>query len=180
MSFVDKWNQWFALCDKLNVEIDAIEIISHGSIEGKLGKDSYGTAYSTGYIYFDDKDDRLYARNIKGISNKDRSIEELNSVNAKEMNISSCNGANKDTYNVLYGFMQRVKADKYSGFDGGAQWDSKLGDHIDGGGDYDADRPWYMGGPWYYVKRYQHTWWKYVDKQNGVPVREREGRRFFE
>lgn len=114
------------------------------------------------------------------MSNQDRSLQKLISGKAKEMNISSCNSANKDTYNVLYGFMQRTKAEKYSGFDGGAQWNSKLGDHIEGGGEYDADRSWYMGGPWYYVKRYQHTWWKYVDKQNGVPVREREGRRYFE
>lgn len=32
--------------------------------------------------------------------------------------------------------------------------------------------------PWYYVKDNQSTWWKYVDKRNGVPARERIGRRF--
>ena len=73
--------------------------------------------------------------------------------------------------------MQRVAANLYTGFDGGAKWDGY--DHKRGGGEQEEDRPWYKGGQWYAVKMYQHTWWHYVQKNNGEPVREREGRRHF-
>ena len=75
--------------------------------------------------------------------------------------------------------MQRANVTGYiTGFDGGAQWSAEKGDHISGGGYYESNRPWYKGGEWYYVKTYQHTWWKYVEKFRGVPIREREGRRY--
>lgn len=180
--FVDKWNELINICNQSNILIDAIEIISHGSIDGDVGKDKYGTAYSTGYIYFtDSKNNKLYARNIIGMKKGDRSVASLLPVIANELNLEGCNTANKDTYNVVYGFMQKVSANSYSGFDGGAQWSEKYGDHIRGGGDFTNDVPfWAFGDPWYYVKVHQSTWWKYVNKNhNGNPVREREGRRYF-
>lgn len=66
-----------------------------------------------------------------------------------------------------------------TGFDGGAQWSEREKDHIKGGGDYEKGRPWCKGGPWYCVMRYQHSWWKYVEKNNGEPMRECLGRRYF-
>ena len=180
--FVYRWNNIFSVTNKNGISIDAIEIISHGSIDGKVGKGSDGTAYSTGYIYFtDSKKNKLYARNISGMKNGDRSVETLLPVVANELNLEGCNTANKDTYNIVYGFMQKVSANSYSGFDGGAQWSEKYGDHIRGGGDFTNDVPfWAFGDPWYYVKKHQYTWWKYVSKNhNGNPVRDREGRRYF-
>ena len=180
-SFVNKWNDFFY--EHSSDSIDAIEIISHGSIDGDVGKDSSGTAYSTGYIYFtDSQKNKLYAREIKGMKSGDRSVENLTYVSAKELNIESCNSANKDTYNIVYGFMQRTNiTGTITGFDGGAQWSQQDGDHIRGGGDFTNDLPlWAFGDPWYYVKAHQYTWWKYVSKNhNGNPVREREGRRYF-
>lgn len=70
--------------------------------------------------------------------------------------------------------MGKVDSYYYSGFDGGARWDDELGDHTRGGGDYTA----FSG--YRNVKKYQATWWKYVDKDRwGHPVRNREGRRHF-
>ena len=148
-----------------------------------MGKDDNGTAYSTGYIYFTDRQkNKLYARKIDDMKSGDRSVEDLMYVSAKELNIESCNSANKDTYNIVYGFMQRTNiSGTITGFDGGAQWSQQDGDHIRGGGDFTNDLPWWaFGDPWYYVKTHQSTWWKYVSKNhNGNPVREREGRRRF-
>ncbi len=179
--FVDSWNSFFNIANENNIKIDAIEIISHGSIDGKIGKDQNGTAYSTGYIYFtDQQQNKLYARDIDNMKFGDYSVEDLTSVTAKELNVNSCNSANKDTYNIVYGFMQRNNiTGATTGFDGGAKWDAEFGNHIRGGGDYEKNRPWYKGGPWYGVIIYQHTWLKYVDKINGVPVRNREGVRVF-
>ena len=178
--FVEKWNNFFTYAKDNNVTIDAIEVISHGSIDGKVGKDSTGTAYSTGYIYFtDSQKNKLYARKIDNMKDGDRSTGSLVSVSAKEINFESCNSANPDTYNIVYGFMSRVKANTYSGFDGGAKWEKRDNDHARGNGEREPSRPFYLGGEWYCVKRYQHTWWKYVEKSGGEPVRERLGRRYF-
>ncbi|MBR5152041.1 MAG: RHS repeat-associated core domain-containing protein [Clostridia bacterium] len=186
--FVTQWNNWFSNLSKNSVNIDAIEIISHGSIKGKVGKNSDGTAYSTGYLYFtDEKGNNLYAREIKGMKSGDKAITELNSTVAKELNINGCNGANPDTYNVVYAFMQKVKADSYSGFDGGSEWNLNAngvgkGDHVPGGGWYvpDNELPVHaFGDNWYLAKRHQSTFWKYVEKSNGIPIRERQGRRYF-
>lgn len=75
--------------------------------------------------------------------------------------------------------MKKVDATLYGGWDGGAQWDWSIGDHIRGGGGYG----WNWKHPFdsaYYVNKYQETWWKYVEKNDdGSPAREREGRRWF-
>ena len=179
-SFVEKWNNFFDIASKNNVNIDAIEIISHGSIDGKIGKDSGGTAYSTGYIYFtDSKKNKLYARYNNSMRKGDCSIADLRSVSSSEMNLEGCNTANPDTYNVVYGFMQKVNAKTYSGFDGGSKWDNNIKDHVRGGGEYGVTRA-HPFNPAYYVKEYQHTWWKYVEKnEDGSPARARYGRRCF-
>lgn len=164
----------------MGISIDAIEIISHGSIDGEVGKDSTGTAYSTGYIYFTDvQENKFYAREIDGMKDGDRSTADIVSANAKELNFGACNSANPDTYNIVYGFMSRVKANTYTGFDGGAKWDNRKQDHVKGDGVRVEGNPFYKGGEWYYVWHYQHTWFKYVEKVDNVPVRERMGRRFF-
>ena len=178
--FVDRWNEFFIRAKDNNINIDAIEVISHGSIDGEVGKDSTGTAYSTGYIYFtDSQKNKLYARKVDNMGKGDRSTGSLISVTAKELNFGSCNSANPDTYNIVYGFMSRVKAGTYSGFDGGAKWNEGINDHERGGGEKADGRPFYQGGEWFYVKRYQHTWWKYVEKIDGAPIRDRIGRRYF-
>ena len=181
--FVKRWNDFFEVTNEYGTDIDAIEIISHGSIEGKVGKDDGGTAYSTGFIYFtDSKKNKLYARSIEGMEDGDYSVDSLISITAKELNIEGCNTANKDTYNVVYGFMQRVNAKSYTGFDGGAQWDEDTGDHVAGGGSYvpDDELPLHaFGDNWYLVKRHQSTFWKYVPKNDGRPARSRIGRRHF-
>lgn len=95
------------------------------------------------------------------------------------MNINSCNGANPDTYNIVYGFMKRTNiTGTISGFDGGAQWKSSENDHDRGGGEK-ASGIIGVVDPWHYVKKYQATWWKYVEKENGEPIRSRIGRRYF-
>ena len=115
------------------------------------------------------------------MSSGDRSIDDLKAVTAKEFNISSCNSANPDTYNVVYGFMQITNiSGTITGFDGGARWDENLGDHTRGGGEKVTDGFWGVIDPWHYVKSYQHTWWKHVEKSNGVPIRTRQGRRYFQ
>jgi hypothetical protein len=136
--FISKWNAFFENVKNNCGEIDAIEIISHGGISGDIGKDDNGTAYSTGYLFFADSNNKkLYARTVNGMSTSDRSISDLNSVKAKELNINSCNSANPDTYNIIYGFMQNMDIiEKMTGFDGGTDWDRGSADHVRGGGEY--------------------------------------------
>lgn len=180
--FAVEWNKWFT--DFLSGEtIDAIEIISHGGATGISGKDSSGTGYGTGFLYFGDdpNNNRLFARDNYNMNSSDCSVSWLDPVTAKELNINACNSANPDVYNVVFGFMQKVNYSKITGWDGGTEWDPELGDHVRGGGDYS----YVQGGilhsdPWYYVKEYQATWWKYVEKdENGNPKRERIGKREF-
>jgi len=172
---VNEWNNLFNKWEKEGTPIDAIEINAHGSITGDVGKDEGGTAYSTGYIYFtaEDNSDRLYARTIDGMSNADdRSTGYLRSITAKEMNVNACNSANKDTYNVVFGFMQKVNyTDKMTGWDGGTVWNPNIGDHDRGGGK--------DNNPIEFLRR-QPTFYWYVEKDKyGMPTRWREGRRTF-
>ena len=179
--FVTEWNDRAKRYTESGEKIDAIEIISHGSIDGDVGKDEFGTAYSTGYLFFQHhvKKNGLYARTTNSMASGDHSIDELLHMSADEININGCNSANSDTYNVVYGLMKKTTANSYTGFDGGASWDESSHDHTRGGGDYSPGRASYLGGPWYYVKTYQSTWWKYVTKSNGEPIRKRTGRRYF-
>lgn len=116
------------------------------------------------------------------MSSSDVSIDSLRTIDnnrAKEFNINACNSANIDIYNVVYSFMQKLASDQFSGWDGGAAWDSKVGDHVRGAGEYGSTKRHPINKA-YYVEKYQHTWWKYVEKKNdGSPAREREGRRVF-
>jgi len=182
----DKWNEWFGeggLCEGLT--IDAIEIISHGGITGDVGKDENGIAYSTGFLYFGDdhNNNRLFARADSNMNSSDLFLGGVRPVTAKELNVNACNSANKDTYNVMFGFMQMGKFTKVTGWDGGTDWKWDDDTHtsgraIRGGGDYTTDLPIYAwGDPWYYVKKHQSTWWRYVEKStNGAPVRDRIGK----
>lgn len=96
-----------------------------------------------------------------------------------QFNINGCNSANPDVYNIVYGFMQKVDSYNYTGFDGGAKWDSNEKDHVRGDGEYGTTWRHFID-PTYYVREYQGTWWKYVDKNSdGSPSRERAGRRWF-
>jgi len=80
---------------------------------------------------------------------------------------------------MVFGLLQIVNVTgKTTGFDGGTVW-SEIGDHVRGGGEHVTSGPLSVISPWYYVKTYQKTWWFYVEKENGVPVREREARRTF-
>lgn len=181
--FAQQWNNWFS--DYLeNEKIDAIEIISHGGATGDLGQSFDGTAYATGFLYFghDPNNERLFARDTDDMNNTDAAITWLDPINSKvnEFNINGCNSANLDIYNIVYGFMQKVDSYNYTGFDGGAKWDPKSGDHVRGSGEYGTT--WrHPFDPTYYVREYQGTWWKYVAKNNdGSPSRYREGRRWFQ
>ena len=181
--FAQKWNLWFSdylLFD----EIDAIEIISHGGAVGSPGKSRDGTAYATGFLYFSDdpNNDRLMARDTYHMNDTDASIGWLEPITKKvnEFNINGCNSANPDIYNIVFGFMQKVDSYNYTGWDGGAQWDWDIGDHVRGGGEYGTTFR-HPIDPTYYVREYQATWWKYVEKNsNGSPKRNREGRRWFQ
>ena len=171
-NFVYKWNVYFSSCSMSDINVDAIEIISHGSASGEQLK-------ATGFMYFFNKDERLYARNVERMNEWSYSVDSLMKVEAKELNIPSCNSANPDIYNTVYGFMGIVSANSYSGFDGGAQWDASIGDHIRGSGEYGYTLT-HPFDPTYYVIKYQATWWKYVQKNSdGSPKRTRIGRRTF-
>ena len=181
--FAKSWNYWFT--DLLaNEPINAIEIISHGGATGDVGKSDDGTAYATGFLYFTDdpNNNRLFARDSEHMNNTDASISWLDSIKNKKVdqfNINGCNSANPDVYNIVYGFMQQVDSYNYTGFDGGAKWDSNEKDHVRGNGEYGTT--WrHPIDPTYYVRKYQETWWRYVEKNNdGSPSRERTGRRWF-
>ncbi|MBQ4631249.1 MAG: RHS repeat-associated core domain-containing protein, partial [Clostridia bacterium] len=176
--FVDSWNDNVIFPTE---PIDAIEIISHGSITGDTGMNKYGSANSTGYLYFGkDKKDRLFARDVQNMKSGDYSVYKLLFAEAKELHINACNSANPDTYNVVYGFMQRTDIlYETRGFDGGAMWSEKDKDHVMGGGEVLTGFKALTLGTYYYVKKYQATWWKYVDKDDGEPIRSREGERCF-
>ena len=181
--FAEQWNLWFTYY-LTGETIDAIEIISHGGAVGDVGKDAYGTSYATGFLYFseDPNNNRLMARDTEHMNNTDASITWLDPIWSKvdEFNINGCNSANPDVYNIVYGFMQKVDSYNYTGFDGGAEWNWDVGDHVRGGGEYGTT--WrHPFNPAYYVENYQATWWKYVNKNNdGSPSRYREGRRWFQ
>ncbi len=181
--FAQQWNTWFS--DYLiNEEIDAIEIISHGGAAGAIGKNSNGTAYATGFLYFgqDPNNERLFARDTNDMNITDAAITWLNPISSKvnEVNINGCNSANPDVYNVVYGLMQKVDSYNYVGFDGGATWNPQTNDHERGNGEYGTTLK-HPFNPAYYVAKYQGTWWKYVDKKDdGSPVRYREGKRWFQ
>lgn len=66
---------------------------------------------------------RLFARDTDDMNNTDASISWLDPVQTKvdELIINGCNSANLDVYNIVYGFMHKVDATLYGGWDGGAQ-----------------------------------------------------------
>lgn len=182
--FVKKWNEMIELFADSGINIDAIEIISHGSADGELGINPQdGAAYATGYLYFaDDAKERVYARWVEGMKSENRTIGYLKPANAKALNINACNSANPDIYNIVWSFMKSASDfNAITGWDGGTRWDATAGDHVRGGGDYIENPPAYaFGDNYYYVKKHQYTWWKYVKKNSdGSPVRERIGRRYF-
>jgi RHS repeat-associated protein len=175
-AFVEQWNEIFTHLNETGISVDAIEIISHGSATGKVGN-------GTGYLYFNENSanqkNRLYARDIAGMAKGDHFVNNLMAVTAKVLNINGCNSANPDIYNVASGFRQQGNYSKITGWDGGSQWNPGDTDNTRGNGDYTNKGFWGLVDPWYYVKRYQHTWWTYVEKNNEIPVREREGRLTF-
>ena len=171
---VEKWNGTFGSAYK-GETIDAIEIISHGS----AAKSRQSDGRATGYLYFGEEDDdkyrnRLYARPDGEMKSGDYSINDLCYVEAKGLNINACNGANPDLYSVTSGFFRNGKFDYITGWDGSVTWDWSQNKAVRGPGDYhDLLR-------WYYVKRYQSTYWNNVEKDaNGAPVRPRVGKRVF-
>jgi hypothetical protein len=175
--FADRWHEIFTYLNNNGISIDAIEIISHGSATGKVGN-------GTGYLYFNENSantkNRLYARNIGGMDKGDRSVNNLMAVTAKVLNINGCNSANPDIYNVVSGFKQQGNYSRITGWDGGSVYNPGDTDNTPGNGTHTTEGFWGFVDPWYYVKRYQHTWWQYVEKNNGIPVREREGRIIFD
>ena len=112
------------------------------------------------------------------MSVQNRSVSSFTSgIKAKELIINSCNSANPDIYNIVYGFMLITKISCYSGWDGGTVWDTTKKDHVRGGGEYQW---WKLWDPWENVREYQPTWWYYVQKDDsGAPTRARVGRRVF-
>ena len=176
--FSEKWNEQARIANSQNEEFDAIEIIAHGSASGKVGKNSNGEAFATGYIYFtENKDNRLFARNNSNMKSGDVSVESLSDVSANQVSVNCCNSANPDLYNVVYAFMGKIKYRYISGWDGGTKWDDEKLDHVRGDGEIVDNL---LLGRYYYVNKYQHTWWKYVDKNaDGSPARSRTGKRAF-
>ena len=149
--------------------IDAVEIICHGSaLQDSAHKNG------TGYLFFgNNHTERVYARPVNNIKSTDRSVQNLWHFDIKELNINACNSANKDIYNVALAFSQKIDYKIITGWDGGAQWDASQKDHIRGEGK-EINNPIFR---WYYVKKYQHTWWNFVPKKSdGSPAREREGK----
>ena len=186
--FITKWNKFFQSCIEEGIDIDVIEIISHGNASGPIGKDEHGTANATGRMIFGLT--YVWARDNDLMGRSDRSLSEIVPVTAKELNVNACNSANPDVYNILYGIMQKVDARRYTGWDGGTAWGPSVGididDHVRGGGDHinTEELPWYaFGDNWYLVKRHQETFWTYVSKVeiNGIyiPTRERVEKRTF-
>ena len=179
--FVDEWNKLSETSKNGAVKVDAIEIISHGSATKSIGTYNDGSSKSTGYVYFgeDKNDKRLYAREVHNVKEGDYSISRLDFIEADQINVESCNSANPDIYNVVFGLMQVTQANLYTGFDGGSQWSESDGDHVRGGGEYGEGRRALLDKA-YYVRRYQNTWWTHVPKKaDGSPARNREGRRYF-
>lgn len=178
--FVDEWNKLSETSKNGAVKVDAIEIISHGSATKSIGTYNDGSSKSTGYVYFGKKkDNRLYAREVHNVKEGDYSILRLGFIEADQINVESCNSANPDIYNVVFGLMQVTQANLYTGFDGGSQWSESDGDHVRGGGEYGEGRRALLDKA-YYVRRYQNTWWTHVPKKaDGSPARNREGRRYF-
>ena len=158
--------------------IDTVEIISHGAAGNVKGVAGYGI----GHLYFDDHGEDpekiFHAKSFDGMDPQSRSASDLvTGVTIKELIINSCNSANPDIYNVLYGFILQTTAGSYEGWDGGTSWDPKIKDHVKGGGYYQG---WKFWDPWENVRQYQHTWWTHVEKDsNGVPGRDRIGKRAF-
>lgn len=179
--FVDEWNKLSETSKNGAVKVDAIEIISHGSATKSIGTYNDGSSKSTGYVYFgeDKNDKRLYAREVHNVKEGDYSISRLDFIEADQINVESCNSANPDIYNVVFGLMQVTQANLYTGFDGGSQWSESDGDHVRGGGEYGEGRRALLDKA-YYVRRFQNTWWTHVPKKaDGSPARNREGRRYF-
>lgn len=185
---VKKWDKYLGKKVKNNkvtnkkVSINEVYMIFHGSISGAKGK-------ATGYMYMVGKYKRdeekyrtkLYACNNSQKTKNDRIVAHLkNGHKKKKFNInkitfSSCNTANPDCDNIAQAFIDRMKVRTVVGFDGGAYYDYNDNTLKKGAGS-------------------QHTWNKYVKRQNVIyihkwcftsiaycqPVRERMGLRTYQ
>ena len=143
------------------VKIDEVVLIAHGSVDGKAGD---GVAYLT----FGKS--RL-AANSKAIVNKDTdlSVSDLEHKKIDDLYFSACNTAHASTYNMVYAFMQITTYKHITGWEGGTI--------------FDYNTKTLNAAPKsptlaHEMKR-QHTWYKYVEKKWGIPVRERTGKREF-
>ncbi len=153
--FADKWNE---MGDN-NKNIDGVVLIFHGSVDD--GIDGNGKKGGVGYMYVNNKKDRIVAKDdiIKEENNVE--ISNLDSKNIKKLIFSSCNSGNPDVYNVAYAFMKtnKIENEVIAG-DGGLYFNYEAGGILE------------AGGP----RSHQSTWKKYVEKKwFFFPVRERLG-----
>ncbi len=155
--FANKWNEM-----GVNNNIDAVILIFHGSVAD--GTNGNGEAGGVGYMYVNNKDDRIIAKEDIRKNEDNVEISTLNSKTIKRLIFSSCNTGNPDVYNVAYAFMKTNEIEDWViAGDGGVYFNYEAGGVLE------------AGGP----RSNQSTWKKYV-KREGLffsPVRERLGLR---
>ena len=113
--FVDSWNELPK--DDFNNPIDAVEIISHGHVNFKNSNEDN---YLIGYIYFSDGS-RFYAAENNSMTEKDRSINDIESKSIRYLYFSACNTANSDfKVNIAQAFYDKnPNVRTVAGWDGG-------------------------------------------------------------
>ena len=113
--FVDSWNELPK--DDFNNPIDSVEIISHGHVNFKMPNEDN---YLIGYIYFSDGS-RFYAAENNSMTEKDRSINDIESKSIRYLYFSACNTANSDfKVNIAQAFYDKnPNVRTVAGWDGG-------------------------------------------------------------
>lgn len=154
--FKEKWDEMGN--DKKPIE--GVVLIFHGSADD--GINGNGEKGGVGYMYVNNKNDRIVAKADVKKNDNNVIINDLENKTMKELIFSSCNSGNPDIYNVAYAFM---KANTINGnvtaWDGGTifNYETEILE---------------AGGP----RSNQHTWKKYVKKKWLFwPARERIGKR---
>ncbi|WP_252254817.1 hypothetical protein [Clostridium sp. ZBS12] len=181
--------------DDESKDIDAVQIILHGSINPDIDDDNYSGA---GFMYFEDETHKndpdtwwyRIATDTSVIPYQQKQeailISDLNKKKMNELYFSSCNSANPDAQNTASAFENVVDANEITGWDGGTVYayndeNPEKSEEVAGGeGSYkDEDKYGVLPENSLALAETtgQPTWWRYVPRDSeGWPIRKRQGK----
>lgn len=157
--FKKQWNEM----DDVGANIDAVQVILHGSAEPDNDEDQYKGA---GFMFFNSANhlDRIAADTTVMTSDTDVLISDLDKKEISDLYFSTCNSANPDIQNVTDAFDRIVDANTITGYDGTALYYYNDANLIESYEDQS------YGGQ-------EDTFFAYVGRDaNGNPIRKKQGK----